>query len=353
MAAVLAGARSIVGLDTGFTHLGAALGRPTMGIYCDHEPGLAGITGRRDRCSASAARARCPSRPTCWRCWTGSTGRRPCRGSDGRLLLFDAPRRVAVPAEAARALPEVVLRLEAAGRAAVALQRLGGTGHGVAQRLAKPRVVQRLGRAAQNFERGRQRGLLAAGRASSRRRAAAGSAGSSRASARSTSMPGSVRAASSSASRAAATRPLASAASAYSPATSAKAAGRQRRSSSQVASASALRSARARRWPASTSGRVAVGAAWRARCSAARRPRRWRPRSSAACASSQCSSARCGGPTSRCRRPRCARPPRWRGAQSRERSYSDQQRQPGFGRRRRCRPARGRLPRRGRRGRPS
>lgn len=45
MAAVLAGARSIVGLDTGFTHLGAALGRPTIGIYCDHEPGLAGITG--------------------------------------------------------------------------------------------------------------------------------------------------------------------------------------------------------------------------------------------------------------------------------------------------------------------
>jgi heptosyltransferase-1 len=45
MAAVLAGARQIVGLDTGFSHLGAALGRPTIGIYCDHDPGLAGITG--------------------------------------------------------------------------------------------------------------------------------------------------------------------------------------------------------------------------------------------------------------------------------------------------------------------
>lgn len=45
MAAVLAGATRIVGLDTGFSHLGAALGRPTIGIYCDHEPGLAGITG--------------------------------------------------------------------------------------------------------------------------------------------------------------------------------------------------------------------------------------------------------------------------------------------------------------------
>jgi hypothetical protein len=44
-AAALAGARHVVGLDTGFTHLAAALGRPTLGIYCDHEPGLAGITG--------------------------------------------------------------------------------------------------------------------------------------------------------------------------------------------------------------------------------------------------------------------------------------------------------------------
>ena len=45
MAAVLAGARCVVGLDTGFSHLAAAFGRPTVGIYCDHEPGLAGITG--------------------------------------------------------------------------------------------------------------------------------------------------------------------------------------------------------------------------------------------------------------------------------------------------------------------
>lgn len=45
MAAVLAGGQTVVGLDTGFTHLAAALGRPTIGIYCDHEPGLAGVTG--------------------------------------------------------------------------------------------------------------------------------------------------------------------------------------------------------------------------------------------------------------------------------------------------------------------
>ena len=44
-AAVLARAQIVVGLDTGFTHLAAALGVPTVGVYCDHEPGLAGVTG--------------------------------------------------------------------------------------------------------------------------------------------------------------------------------------------------------------------------------------------------------------------------------------------------------------------
>jgi lipopolysaccharide heptosyltransferase I len=45
MAALLAQTRRVIGLDTGFSHLAAALGRPTIGIYCDHEPGLAGIVG--------------------------------------------------------------------------------------------------------------------------------------------------------------------------------------------------------------------------------------------------------------------------------------------------------------------
>jgi heptosyltransferase-1 len=44
-AAVLGQVRQVIGLDTGFSHLGAAFGAPTIGIYCDHEPGLAGITG--------------------------------------------------------------------------------------------------------------------------------------------------------------------------------------------------------------------------------------------------------------------------------------------------------------------
>ena len=43
--AVLAGACLCVGLDTGFTHLAAAFGVDTLGIYCDHEPGLVGIIG--------------------------------------------------------------------------------------------------------------------------------------------------------------------------------------------------------------------------------------------------------------------------------------------------------------------
>ncbi len=61
MAAVLAGAQQVVGLDTGFSHLAAALGRPTLGIYCDHEPGLAGITGP-GRVASIGGRGQVPSR---------------------------------------------------------------------------------------------------------------------------------------------------------------------------------------------------------------------------------------------------------------------------------------------------
>jgi heptosyltransferase-1 len=41
----LAHAQVVIGLDTGMSHLAAAHGRPTVGIYCDHEPGLAGLRG--------------------------------------------------------------------------------------------------------------------------------------------------------------------------------------------------------------------------------------------------------------------------------------------------------------------
>ena len=44
-AGLLGRARLAVGLDTGFSHIAAALGVATVGIYCDHEPAAAGITG--------------------------------------------------------------------------------------------------------------------------------------------------------------------------------------------------------------------------------------------------------------------------------------------------------------------
>ncbi len=45
VAAVLARARIVIGLDTGLSHLAAALGAPTIGIFCDYDPRLVGITG--------------------------------------------------------------------------------------------------------------------------------------------------------------------------------------------------------------------------------------------------------------------------------------------------------------------
>ena len=44
-AGLLAGARGVVGLDTGLTHLGAALGRPTIGIFCDFDAVQCAVTG--------------------------------------------------------------------------------------------------------------------------------------------------------------------------------------------------------------------------------------------------------------------------------------------------------------------
>lgn len=45
VADTLARAEVVIGLDTGMSHIAAAHGRPTVGIYCDHEPGLAGLVG--------------------------------------------------------------------------------------------------------------------------------------------------------------------------------------------------------------------------------------------------------------------------------------------------------------------
>jgi heptosyltransferase I len=43
LAQLIAGARFVVGVDTGLTHLGAALGKPTLAIFCATDPGLTGV----------------------------------------------------------------------------------------------------------------------------------------------------------------------------------------------------------------------------------------------------------------------------------------------------------------------
>lgn len=43
MAALLAGAALVVGVDTGIVHLGAALGRPTLALFCGSNPDLTGV----------------------------------------------------------------------------------------------------------------------------------------------------------------------------------------------------------------------------------------------------------------------------------------------------------------------
>jgi heptosyltransferase-1 len=43
--ALLAGAKAVVGVDTGLTHLAAALGIATIGLYCATDPARTGIYG--------------------------------------------------------------------------------------------------------------------------------------------------------------------------------------------------------------------------------------------------------------------------------------------------------------------
>ncbi len=45
IAALAARANIVVGLDTGLTHLAAAVGAPTVGIFCDYDIGLVGLRG--------------------------------------------------------------------------------------------------------------------------------------------------------------------------------------------------------------------------------------------------------------------------------------------------------------------
>jgi len=52
IAGVLAGAQAVIGVDTGLTHLAAALGRPVVALYCGTQPGLTGV------CAGPGARVR-------------------------------------------------------------------------------------------------------------------------------------------------------------------------------------------------------------------------------------------------------------------------------------------------------
>jgi len=45
LGSVLAGAQLVVGLDTGLTHLAAALEAPTLALFCDYDPALVGLQG--------------------------------------------------------------------------------------------------------------------------------------------------------------------------------------------------------------------------------------------------------------------------------------------------------------------
>src|SRR5512145_1741252 len=58
LAPVLAHARNVVGLDSGLTHLAAALGVPAVAIFCGSDPALTGVYG-----AARAANVGAPGRP--------------------------------------------------------------------------------------------------------------------------------------------------------------------------------------------------------------------------------------------------------------------------------------------------
>lgn len=59
----LAGSRIVVGLDTGFTHFAAALGRPTVGIFCDSDGAQAAVYGD-SYCASFGRKGQPPGYPT-------------------------------------------------------------------------------------------------------------------------------------------------------------------------------------------------------------------------------------------------------------------------------------------------
>jgi heptosyltransferase-1 len=51
MARLLAGAVSVIGVDTGLTHLATALGRPTVALFMGSDPTLTGVFGSACACN--------------------------------------------------------------------------------------------------------------------------------------------------------------------------------------------------------------------------------------------------------------------------------------------------------------
>jgi heptosyltransferase-1 len=55
LASLLAGSEAAVGVDTGLTHLAAALGKPVVGIYCATDPGETGVYAARGAVNLGAS----------------------------------------------------------------------------------------------------------------------------------------------------------------------------------------------------------------------------------------------------------------------------------------------------------
>ncbi len=64
IASTFLGASIVIGLDTGLTHLAAAIGRPAVGIYCDYDPALVGLIGDAQAGNAVASVGSATSAPT-------------------------------------------------------------------------------------------------------------------------------------------------------------------------------------------------------------------------------------------------------------------------------------------------
>ncbi|MDR2000928.1 MAG: lipopolysaccharide heptosyltransferase I [Zoogloeaceae bacterium] len=57
LAGLLAGARVVIGVDTGLIHLAAALGRPAIALYCGSDPALTGVLAGNDAINLGATGA--------------------------------------------------------------------------------------------------------------------------------------------------------------------------------------------------------------------------------------------------------------------------------------------------------